>query len=141
MDRLSQLFITLGKKGIKVNISKSKFAQRQVKFLGHVVSQEECKPDPANVKAILAQKPPSTVVRRFLGMCDFYRQHVPQYAEIASPLTNLTKNIPFQWTEKCQEAFDTLKQGLVSAPVLVRADVTKPFIVTTDSSVTHVGGG
>ncbi len=46
MERLSQLFTTLGKKGVKVNISKSKFAQRQVKFLGHVVSQEGCNQTP-----------------------------------------------------------------------------------------------
>ncbi len=75
-------------------------------------------------------KPPSNVkeVRRFLEMSGFYRKHVPNFAQIAAPLTNLTRNIEFAWNEKCQEAFRELKSKLVEAPVLVRADITKPFV-------------
>ncbi len=80
-------------------------------------------------------------VRRFLGMCGFSRKHIPSFAKIAAPLINLTrKNTGFKWTDKCLEAFIELKSRLTSAPVLVRADVNKPFIVTTNASDTHVGG-
>ncbi len=88
-------------------------------------------------------KPPTSVkeVRRFLGMCGFYRKHVPSFAQIAAPLTNLTRNTAeFVWTDKCQEAFQELKSKLVKAHVLVRADIAKPFVLTTDASDTHVGG-
>ena len=100
-------------------------------------------PDPKNVEAVSKMKAPTTVkeVRRFLGMCGFYRRHVPSFAKVAAPLTNLTRaRSDFRWTEACQSAFETLKACLVSAPVLVKARVNEPFIVTTDASNTHVGG-
>ena len=143
MERLDKLLALLSEKGLKLNVTKSKFAQPEVKFLGHIVSEQGCRPDPANVEAIQNMKPPTNVkeVRRFLGMCGFYRKHVPEFAKVANPLTNLTRSkVEFNWTEQCQEAFQELKQRLVQAPILVRADVSKPFIITTDASNTHVGG-
>ncbi len=88
-------------------------------------------------------KPPTNAkgVQSFLGMCGFYRKHVPRFAKFADPLTNLTRrSAEFQWTDHCQEAFDELKSRLTEAPILVKADVHEPFIVTTDASGTHVGG-
>ncbi len=74
-------------------------------------------------------------------MCDFYRKYVPNFAQIATPLTTLTRNsVDFTWTDKCQQAFEALKEKLMNAPILVQADITKPFAVTTDASDTHVGG-
>ncbi len=107
------------------------------------MSAEGCKPDPSNVEAIRDMKAPTKVkeVRRFLGMCGFYRKHIPKFAKIATPLTNHTKiNAPFVWTDKCQEDFEKLKQCLTQAPILVRVDISQPFVVTTDASKTHVGG-
>ncbi len=111
--------------------------------MGHIVSEAGCLPDPANVEAVNNMSPPTSAkgVRRFLGMCGFYRKHIPSFAKIAAPLTNLTrKNLEFRWTDQCQAAFEELKSRLTSAPVLVRADVHQPFIITTDASDTHVGG-
>ncbi len=94
-------------------------------------------------------KPPTNAkgVRSLLGMCCLYRKHIPSFAKTAAPLTNLTrKNVEFKWTEGCQEAFEKLKSRVtqllvpVLPPVLVRADIHQPFIVTTDDSGTHVGG-
>ncbi len=89
-------------KGLNVNLSKCSFAQSEVKFLGHIISKEGCRPDPANTEAIQKMKPPTNVkeVRRFLGMCGFYRKYVPNFAQIAAPLTKLTRNIEFVWNEK-----------------------------------------
>ncbi len=114
-----------------------------MKFLAHIVSEAGCHPDPANIEAVNNMKAPTHAkgVRRFLGMCSFYRKHIPRFAKIAAPLTSLTcKNTEFTWTDKCYEAFIELKSRLTSAPVLVRAGVHKPFIITTDASDTHVGG-
>ncbi len=112
-------------------------------FLGYRISREGGQPDPKNVEAVLEMKPPTKVkeVRRFLGMTLFYRKHINNYAKIATPLTNLTwKTQSFKWTDQCQTAFETLKEYLCKAPVLVRAQPHQPFIVTTDASNTHVGG-
>ncbi len=74
-------------------------------------------------------------------MTGFYRKHIHNYAKIAIPLPNLIrKTQTFKWTEPCQTAFDTLKEYLSKAPVLVRAQPHLPFIVTTDARNTHVGG-
>ncbi len=116
--------------GIKLNLSKCHLEQREVKFLGHVVSKEGFKPDPGNVDAIVRMKPPSNVkeVRLFLGMCGFYRNHIEKFSSLASPLINLTrKNQPFEWTEKCNNAFGKLKDKLTSSPILTKADLTQQF--------------
>ncbi len=69
------------------------------------------------------------------------RKYIPKFAKIATPLTNLTKiNVPFVWTDKCQEAFEKLKQCLTQASILIRVNISQLFVVTTDASKTHVGG-
>ena len=143
LSRLETLFKLLSQNGVKLNAEKCHIGHTQVKFLGHIVSEAGCKPDPANVEAVVKMKPPRRVkeVRRFLGMCGFYRKHINNFAKIATPLTNLTRaQAEFKWTPDCQQAFETLKQKLLHAPVLVRADLDKEFIITTDASNTHVGG-
>ena len=143
VERLMKLFTLLKDNGVKLNLSKCEIGKKSVTFLGHVLSAVGSEPDPKNLEAIKAMKPPTTVkeVRRFLGMCGFYRKHVQNFAKIATPLSNLTKKtVPFQWTEQCMQAFETLKAKLTQAPVLAKAQLDQPFIVTTDASNTHVGG-
>ncbi len=129
--------------GIKFNLSKCHIDQQEIKFLGHIVSKDEIKPDPENVEAVEKMKPPTNVkeTRRFLGMAGFYRKHIGKLSALAAPLTDLTrKNIPFVWDEVCQRAFEAIKRKLVSAPVLVKADLSWPFVVETDASQHHVAG-
>lgn len=62
------------------------------------------------------------------------------FAEIAQPMYQLTRNDKdFHWNDKCQNAFDTLKEKLVSAPILSLPNLQKPFIVSTDASNTAIG--
>ncbi len=60
------------------------------------------------------------------------------FAKIAANLTRIKEK--FNWNEKCQLAFETLKECLAKAPVLARAQNNRPFLVTTDASNTHVDG-
>jgi hypothetical protein len=56
----------------------------------------------------------------FLGLASYYRRFVSNFATIAAPLHALTKkNVVFQWTPECEEAFGNLKEALTTAPVLV----------------------
>ena len=74
-------------------------------------------------------------VKSFLGMANFHRKFAKDYALIASPLTSLLKkNQKFTWTLECQQAFDRLKEGLVSAPILAFPTFDKPFILSIDAS-------
>ena len=79
-------------------------------------------------------------VRGFLGLEEYYRRFVPDFSKIAKPLTELTKkDEPYVWTEAREEAFQILKQRLVTTPVLVQPDMTKPFEVYCDASNVGVG--
>lgn len=142
MERLRKLFGLLEENGVKLNLTKCDFVKQEVKFLGHRVCKNGSLPDPKNVEAVSQQKPPKNVkeVRRFIGMCGFYRKFVPDFSKIATPLTNLTRsNVKFSWTDECQVAFETLKGKLLSAPVLVNYCHELPLVLVTDASDECVG--
>ena len=81
-----------------------------------------------------------TEVRSFLGTVSYYRKYIQGLADIASPLTNLTKkNQKFVWTEKCRSTFERLKEALVSAPVLAYPTREGKFVLDTDASATAIG--
>ena len=75
-----------------------------------------------------------------LGLANYYRRFIFNFAHIANLLTQLTrKNQPFVWTEQCQQAFDTLKQTLISAPIPVYPNFSLPFELQVDASNTAIG--
>jgi len=115
----------------------------KVNYLGHVISAEGITPDPNKVKAIQEMVLPSFVcdIRSILGMSGYYRKFVPNYADIARPLTQLTKkHSRFHWTDECQQSFDMLCDALVSALILAYPDVTKAYKLYTNASQYAVGG-
>ena len=88
--RLQETFQRLQDMGMKLNVSKCSFAMTEIKFLGHVLSEKGVRPDKKNVEAVRNMPMPKSVkqVRRFIGMVNFYRKHIPSFALIASPLTD-----------------------------------------------------
>ncbi len=119
LTRLKQLFNLLSDNWVKLNLSKCTFWLKEITFLGHRISAAGSKPDPKYIEAVGKMKVPTTVkeVRRYLAMCGFYRKHVPSFAKIAAPLTNLTRaRTIFNWTEESQQAFKQLKACLMVRP-------------------------
>lgn len=99
--------------GFKLNMAKCEFAVQEFRFLGFKVTPEGILPDPEKVHRIVEMTPPRNAkgLRRFLGATGFFRNHIPNYAAIASPLIQLTrKDQPFKWETREQEAFQSLKQ-------------------------------
>jgi hypothetical protein len=93
--------------------------------------------DPSNVKDILEWKPPATVhqVRSFLGLAGYYRKFIPDFSKIVKPITGLLNNdTKFEWSSKCNEAFEQLKVLLTTAPVLAQPDIEKSCDVDCDAS-------
>ena len=89
-----------------------------------------------------AMLPPENVreVWGFLGMCSHYRCFIPDFSEIAIPLTKLTRKFDkFVWSEECQVAFEFLKTSLTTVPILSYPDVTKPYILYTHASDNCIG--
>lgn len=129
--------------GLTINLQKSKFCQKAIKYLGYVLTKEGLSMDVSKIQPVLDYPIPKTVkdVRRLLGLAGFYQKFLPNYAEITTPITNLLKKgvKKFAWTEDADIALEKLKAALISAPILTNADFTLPFIIETDSSDLAVG--
>jgi hypothetical protein len=113
-------------------LSKCDFWQREIKFLGHTISQNGISVDPEKVREVMNWKPPTTVrqIRSFLGLAGYYRRFIPDFSRISKPMTELLKKgVKFEWSQKCEDAFHALRQHLMTAPVLAQPDKTRSFDV------------
>ena len=120
--------------------AKSAFCKDEIKFLGHIVSAEGIRVNPAKVAAVADWPPPKNVheVRSFLGL---FRKFIQGYAKLATPLTDLTKKSKvWNWTAACQESFEGIKWALTNAPLLRSPRHDVPFEVVSDASITGLGG-
>lgn len=143
LDHLKQVLERFRSVGLKLQPKKCTFAQKEVKYLGHIVGQDGVSTDPAKLQIVRNYPIPTKVseVRSFLGFVGYYRKYIKDFCKISEPLTNLTrKNVHFVWNEKCVEAFETLKQRLLEPPILAypRFDGTE-FILQTDASFKGLG--
>ena len=128
--------------GLKLKPSKCTLFAKEVSFLGHLVSEKGVACDPSKVEAVKEWPQPQNLheVRSFLGLAGYYREYIDAFSEIAEPMFNLTrKEVPFDWTEDCEEAFMILKDKLTSAPILAYPDQTKTYILDTDCSQFGMG--
>ena len=142
LERLDRLFELLRRAGLKLKFSKRRLLQREVAFLGHRVNAEGLSTDPEKVEAIRGWPTPVCLreVRAFLGLCSYYCQFIPEFAEIVAPLHALTrKNRRFQWEEGCLESDEELKVQLTSSPVLALPRDDGDYIVDSDASDAAVG--
>jgi hypothetical protein len=127
----------LQEEGYYAHPDKCEFFKRSISFLGHIVSEGGVAVQEHKVKAVSEWPEPRTKrhVRQFLGLTGYYRKFIPCYSEIATPLTDLTKDtVKFEWTEREQAAFELLKNKLTVADVLAHPDQSKQYIISTDAS-------
>ena len=140
IHHLRLVFERMSTAGLKLKPTKCHFLQKEVTFLGHVVSADGIKTDPEKVKAPKTWPVPMNVkeLQSFLGLGGYYRKFILGFSSIAEPLYTLCrKNIPFSWQQEQQAAFEELKDRLVSAPVLGYPDFSPAagsFIFDTDAS-------
>ena len=137
LERLELVLQRLKQVNLKLKPSKCYLLQQSVTFLGHRISQEGITTDPSRTESIRNWPVPSCVkeARAFVSLAAFYKRFIASFADIAKPLYELTKkNVRFEWNERCQVAFETLKECLVNPPVLAIPRQEGEFILDTDCS-------
>ncbi|GFR77250.1 Pol polyprotein [Elysia marginata] len=151
LDRLRSVW--LQDCGLKLSLKKCAFAQSQVSFLGHLISDEGVRPDPEKIAKVKDWPSPRNPKERrsFLGFAGYYRKFVERYSEIARPLKSLLpptrkrndkscpKKIKWEWEDRHEKNFQCLKKFLFTAPLLAYADFTKPFELHIDASTVGLG--
>lgn len=141
---LISIFERLRKVNLKLNPTKCNFLKKELVYLGHFISAEGIKPDPTKIECIKQWPLPTTAddVKRFIAFANYYRKHIPNFAEICMPLNMLTrKNTTFKWTDECQHAFDKLREKFINPPILDYPDFSpdNKFILNTDASKFAIG--
>lgn len=141
---LIDVFTRLRKSNLKLNPAKCKFLQKEILYLGHIVSENGLAPDPEKTKSLKNYPRPQSTdeVKRFVAFTNYYRKFIPNFAQIAFPLNSLCrKNVQFIWTEECEKSFQNLKNALISPPVLQYPNLSEnnEFLLQTDASGTAIG--
>ena len=121
---------------------KCEFLKTEITYLGHVIGPLGISMDPEKIKAIRDWPPPKNVkeLQSFLGLANYYRKFMKDFAKTTTPLNNLLKkDFKYSWSNTENDAFLKLKETLTSAPVLKIADPDAKYTVATDASDFAIG--
>ena len=137
LGHLKKVLDHLNEAGLRLKPQKYVFVKQQVEYLGHTITPEGVRPNEKKIQAVKDFPRPksSREMKSFLGLVNFYRRHLPNFAAVVRPLTALTRHdkdskvpVPFEWSEDCETAFQRAKELLVTAPLL------HPLILLRSSS-------
>ena len=144
MSRVEEVVERIKAAGLKLKPQKCQMFQREVVFLGHVVSGEGVRPSPTNIAKILSWPKPKIAkqVKQPVAMGSYYRRYVRDFANLVRPMVKLTKKgKKFLWTEICDRSFEQMKKALLSADVMgYPLNEAGDFILDMDSSDIGIGG-
>jgi Reverse transcriptase (RNA-dependent DNA polymerase)/RNase H-like domain found in reverse transcriptase len=132
----------LEKHDLYLKPEKCTFEQNSIEFLGVKVENRTVQMDDEKVHKVQQWLIPTNVteIRKFLGFTGYYRYFIQNYSAIARPLLELThKATPWHWTDRQQEAFETLRNKMCTKPILQQPDFSKKFYIQTDASAYGVG--
>lgn len=141
---IEQVLQRLHDHGLTARPTKCHIGMTSVEFVGHVIGQGTLATEPGKIRQIQESPLPKTKkqLRSFLGLIGYYRKFISRFAELAAPLTDMTKKGKpnyLEWSSLSQQAFTTLKQQLNQTPILRLPDWNRPFILQTDASDNGVG--
>ena len=160
IQRLDQVLSRLEEAGLKLKPSKCCLFQREIKYLGHILSEDGIATDPTKIEKVQNWPIPTErhQLHRFLAFCGYYRRFIQNFSKLAFPLQKLLRGVPedkkvkrkgklkskivypaFEWTGDQQTAFDELKAAMTTTPVLAFADFNKPFTLQVDASSRGLG--
>ncbi|KAG9450627.1 hypothetical protein H6P81_010592 [Aristolochia fimbriata] len=124
-----------------LNWEKCHFMVNEGIVLGHKISEKGIEVDREKVEVIEKLPPPTNIkgIRSFLGHAGFCRRFIKDFSKIAKLLSNLMKDVKFDFNDECLHAFKLLKEKLISTPIVVAPDWTIPFELMCDASDYAVG--
>lgn len=137
VKNLINVFNTYRKYNLKLHPQKCSFFMHEVTFLGHKCTNKGVLPDDKKYEVIKNYPVPKDAdsARRFIAFCNYYRRFIKNFADYSRHITRLCKkNIPFEWNNNCQKAFDYLKNKLMEPTLLQYPDFKKEFCIITDAS-------
>eukprot|EP00762_Andalucia_godoyi_P003229 ANDGO_01040.mRNA.1 Retrovirus-related Pol polyprotein from transposon 17.6 len=143
MTRLRTVLERLRQFGLRVKAEKCRLGLSEVVYLGHVVSGQGLKISPERQKVVRRMTAPTTKaeLRSFIGLANYMRCFVRNFASLISPLTALcSERAVFEWNAACESGFAAIKEAILTAPLLHHLDYTKQIILRTDASQVGVGG-
>ena len=137
---LEQVLQRLHSHNLKINLDKCYFGNKEVSYLGFTLTPEGIKPGKNKLKAIKDAKPPTDVktIRSFVGLCNFFRTHIKNFAIIAAPLFKLTrkdsgyKGGPLP--KDAMAAFSALQNALTSEPIMAFPRADRQYALITDAA-------
>ncbi|XP_045453892.1 uncharacterized protein K02A2.6-like [Melitaea cinxia] len=146
-EHLRTVLRRLEEHGITINPSKCHFGQTEVQFLGYHVSKDGIKPPAQKIDIIMKYPKPTNIeeLRRFLGMLNFYRDHIPNAASIQAPLNAYLHNVKkrdktiIQWTEESTQAFEACKNSISNAALLAHPSHQATYALFCDASDKSAG--
>lgn len=146
-EHLTKIFERFNQFGISINLSKCCFGESKIEYLGYEVSKDGIKPLESKIEAIQNFPKPKTVqeLRRFLGMVNFYRSHIPNAVKCQMVLNVYLRNSKkhdktrIAWTPEAEEAFSQCKQSLQNAATLSHPLSDAPIALMADASNSCVG--
>jgi hypothetical protein len=142
-DHLILVLQVLRKHQLYANLSKCYFYQKNIHFLGRIISEQGIAVDLEKIEAIRGWPTPRNVsdVRYFMVLYGYYKRFIVGFSKISHPITSLQKKgTKFEWTLKCENNFNLLKELLTSAPMLKIAGLNESFVVCTYACKEGLGG-
>jgi len=140
---LQEVFNRLKQANLKLKPSKCFFCRKETIYLGHVLTSDgKVKMDPKKIANVAEFMMPASkeMLQSWLGLMSYYRHFIRNYAQRASPLTQIASpSARFIWHDDAQRAMNDLRRAIVSNPVLRRVNYEKPFLLQTDASAIGVG--
>jgi site-specific DNA-cytosine methylase len=142
LQQLRQLLRHFQKANLRAHPAKTIVATDCIPYLGHLVTGKELKPEPAKIAAMTALQPPDCVKRlqAHLGLLNYYRCYIPNFALIAQPLYALLKqSTKWLWGAAQDRAYEQLKAALCTPGLALRQpDPSRPFRLYTDWSTSGI---
>ena len=145
--RLEQIFQRLEEKNISLKPSKVKLGMKKVEYVGKEISKEGITMSSKKIKGVTDFPMPRkmTELRSFLGLTNYFRDHVPNHSNVVAPLQKMIdhaakKQTLLIWTDEGADAFYEVKQRIAESPLLYFIHDTAPITLMTDASDYGIGG-